>query len=638
MGTFLHDGRVFTRPFLFMRFIILIIALLVGATAEAVELPDCQRLQQVLSPLPLSAAAFADGMSRKEIVATRCVVGSDALRCEGVVGQGWSAAEVSFLNTSLSYRVLQVLSSNSEEAQWIDGKWSLKRLELDDFRIDEALVSDTCVFSGVTGNDLEADQLDGAALHGVRVSGLPTFATHANTPSPGFLPPTFRYYDISEFSASGFVTGSLGVGVNVAPTEWYGVHGLVASEQARVLELGVNSPDLSTFQTYVVGNLSYGDRISGMAEWGDSRAVQLRELETGAFLRSDQRTRAGGSARSPEHELSTSFEDYDAPGRDRMRRAKIRFGSDETLGYVVLKTDAEHESRWMEKRLVGEDVSVHSALVSLRAEVPVDGRGWAVSPALDMNMSFGVVPTDDGFEASTTASVTPNILLRTGIVGRFDGWAHRLGLSTRAGIEVYGFSQREPLPPRVPDYLFDREPGAYFINSTLEQAIEASQWRLAFPVGMLLRRLDDNADITPWSRLSLQGPGGFVVETTASCVAECSELRALVSVEATWGLLTVFGAAGDTQADRWDGGLLAGPGFPAFPIAPVNSNFTALAGVRAHLDRYYASVRTFSGDYISGFDTSMGWNPGLGWSVGVGGGLKFESGDVALTAGLTHRY
>ncbi len=633
----MHDGRVFTRPFLFMRFFILIIALLVGATANAVELPDCQRLQHVLSPLPLNAAAFADGISRKEIVAARCVVDANLLRCDDVVGQGWSAAEVVFLKSNLDYRLLVLPDSKSDEAEWIDGQWSLKRLEFDGFRIDEALVSNTCVLKGVTGNRLEADQIDGTDLHGVRVAGLPTFATQADVASPGFLPPTFRYADISEFSASGFVTGSMGLGLNVAPTEWYGVHGLLASDQARVIELGVNSADLSTFQTYIAGNLSYGDRISGMAEWGDSRAIELRELETGAFLRSDQRTRFGASARSSGHELSTSIEEYEAFGRDRMRRAKIRFGSDESLGYVVLKTDAEHESRWIERRLVGEDVSVHSALVALRAEVPLDGRGWAVSPAVDMNMSFGVVPTDDGFEASTTASVTPNIYMHTGVVGRFDRWSHRLGLSTRAGAEVYGFSQREPLPPRVPDYLFAREPGAYFVNAALEQAVEASTWRLAFPVGMLLRRLDQDPFITPWSRLSLQGPG-FVVETTASCVAECSELRALVSAEATWGFLTVFGAAGNAQAERWDGGLWAGPGFPAFPSSPLNSNFTALAGIRAHLDRYYASARTFSGDYISGFDASMGWNPGLGWSIGLGGGLKFESGDVALRAGLTHRY
>ncbi len=633
----MHDGRVFTRPFLFMRFIILIIGLLVGGTAYAVELPDCQRLQQALSPLPLNAAAFADGLSRHEIVATRCVAGADLLRCEGVVGQGWSAAEVTFLKSDLNYRLLVLPSSKSEEAQRIGGNWSLKRLELDGFQIEDAFVSDTCVFSRVSGKGLEADEIDGVGLDGVSVAGLPTFATQANTPSPGFVPPTFRHYDISEFSASGFLTGSLGLGLNIAPTEWYGVHGLVASDQARVIEIGVNSPDFSTFQTYVVGALSYGDRISGAAEWGDSGALQLRELETGAFLRSDQRTRVGASARSAEHELGTSIEEYDAPGSDRMRRAKIRFGSDESVGYMVLKTDAEHESRWIEKRLVGEDVSVHSALVSLRAEVPLDGRGWAVSPALDMDMSFGVVPTDDGFEASTTASVTPNIYMRSGVVGRFDGWAHRLGLSTRAGIEVYGFSQREPLPPRVPDYLFDREPGAYFVNAALEQSVEATRWRLAFPFGILLRRLDEDADLTPWGRLSLQGPG-FVVETTASCVAECSDVRALVSAEATWGFLTVFGAAGDTQAERWDGGLLSGPGFPVFPGAPENSNLTALAGVRAHVDRYYVSARTFSGDYISGFDASMGLKPGLGWSVGLGGGLKFESGDVALSAGLTHRY
>jgi hypothetical protein len=635
----LHDGRVFTRPFLFMRFVILIIALLVGATAHAVDLPDCQRMQQVLSPLPLNAAAFAGGMAHKRIVATRCVVGADSLRCEGVVGQGWSAAEVTFLKTSLSFRLLALPSSKSEEAEWINGRWSLKRLELDDFRIDEALVSDTCVFKGVTGNDLEADQLDGVDVYGVYVSGLPTFATQANTSSPGFLPPTFRYYDdIGELSASGFVTGTMGLGLNVAPTEWYGVHALVASDQTHVIELGINSPDLSTFQTYVVGELSYGEWVSGVAEWGDSSALRLRELETGASLRSDQRTRVGASARSPGHELSTSIEEYDAPGRDRMRRAKIRFGSDETLGYVILKSDAEHESRWIEKRLVGEEVSVHSALVSLRAEVPMDGRGWAVSPAVDMNMSFGVVPTDDGFEASTTASVTPNVFLRTGVVGHFDSWVHRLGLSTRAGLEIYGFSQREPLPPRVPDYLFDREPGAYFVNAAMEQSIEASQWRLAFPIGMLLRRLDEDSNITPWVRLSIQGPGGFVVETTASCVGECSEVRTLVSTEATWGFLTVFGAAGDTQAERWDGGLVAGPGFPVFSGAVENSNFTALAGARTQLNRFYASARTFSGDYISGFDASMGWNPGLGWSVGLGGGLKFESGEVALNAGLTHRY
>jgi hypothetical protein len=234
--------------------------------------------------------------------------------------------------------------------------------------------------------------------------------------------------------------------------------------------------------------------------------------------------------------------------------------------------------------------------------------------------------------------VTPNVFLRTGVVGHFDSWVHRLGLSTRAGLEIYGFSQREPLPPRVPDYLFDREPGAYFVNAAMEQSIEASQWRLAFPIGMLLRRLDEDSNITPWVRLSIQGPGGFVVETTASCVGECSEVRTLVSTEATWGFLTVFGAAGDTQAERWDGGLVAGPGFPVFSGAVENSNFTALAGARTQLNRFYASARTFSGDYISGFDASMGWNPGLGWSVGLGGGLKFESGEVALNAGLTHRY
>ncbi len=632
----LNDGRVLTRPFLFMRFFVFIIGFLGCASAQASELPDCNRLQESLRALPLSVSEFADAVSRKQIIADQCVWDGKSLLCRSVSGPGWSAADVEYRDTQAAFHDLILLNVEAKHAQWQDDFWTLDTVDFAGFHIGKALLADSCVFRDLVGDGIEIDRIDGNRTQGVSVEGLPTFAEQAGQPSAGFLPPVIRYSDLLEFAASGFFTGSLGVGANIAPGEWYGVHGLAASDNARVFEVGVNTPDLSTFDSYVVGELSLGDRVSGTAEWGHSDALRMRELDTGAFSRSDQRTRFGASVRGASHELTTSMEDYDVPGVDRFRRAKIRFGSDETLGRVLLKTDAEHESRWIEQRLAGESVSVHSALVALRAEVPLRGRGWAVAPAVDMNMSFGVVPTDDGFEASTTASVVPNLYLHTGMIGRFAGWSHRIGLSARAGVEVYGFSQREPLPPRVPDYLFDREPGGFFVGSALEQSIEAGNLRVSLPVGVMLNRRDQEPELTPWTTLSIQGSSQFVVETHALCVDGCSRLQLLTSAEIAWDELSVFGAVGDTQFGRSDSFLLGGPAAAAFSRNLEDKNFGALVGARVRLGRYYTSARVFSGEQQSGLDASMGWSPGLGWNVGLAGGLKFESNDVALTAGLSH--
>lgn len=603
------------------------------------QAPSCAEVETTLGALPISPDAWVVGLQTGESRAATCEIGPQ-LRCDDIVATPWSARRATWSGTTAEFEALDFSDLRVERASFDGAKWTLKNPSTTAWSADELVIEHSprsCRWGALRVDGIWVDAATDTQLEGVSVHGLPTFVNAWDKPAPGFLPPTLRYAQAFETSLNAFVLGWLGLGVD-GSSEWLGGHALLASDDARVLEVGVVVPDEDDSTAHIVGSVKVSDRVSGMLERSDPSLLDGRGLETGAFSRVEHRSRVGLSLRGTRHALTVFGNEarrVPATGTESLTQAGLKFAAQETLGMVQLDADVDHVSRSIVAP--GVDDSVHGSQVALRIALPFGRPSLGVTPGLDAGMTFGIIPSEDGFEASTTASLVPNLEAHLGLLGKFENFDHLLSLRGRLGAEVYGFTQREPLPPRLPAYVFGREADQIFAQVELENGIETRRVRASLPVGL---RYSTAEDVSGWMGAAVQSEA-VQGRVTLLCEQACEDVHGDVSGRLTVGRVTL--AAGASKGQPATGflagmGVTSGPGTDALLATKEGGDgWTGLGRVNFRLARFESDLRVFSAEKTQGTDLNLHFNTGLGWRLSLAGGLDVKTKTHVVMGGVTFR-
>jgi hypothetical protein len=300
-----------------------------------------------------------------------------------------------------------------------------------------------------------------------------------------------------------------------------------------------------------------------------------------------------------------------------------------------------HSDRWISDLDVSHQIQmanrqVHSSDLALRIAYSATRSSVRIVPHLDVLTNFGVIPTESGFEASTSASLMPGFEAAVPFVARFESWTHRVTPRAHASAEVYGFAQRGILPTDVPPFLFTRRPGLIAGQVAVDQVFEASEFRLSVPVGTLLISDRDILSLSPYVSADLDWKQ-WRLRSVVICEDSCSR----VEHQSTIGLTT-----SSTHAEI---GVSRGSSFwmihqMSRSISPLERwRVTALDGTkeeghaRLHTRFKNLGLESLVVTDLSNFGATAGvsWNfDELGWGWAVRAGMD-QDGDWSALLGLT---
>lgn len=606
-----------------MRILLTMVTLLWGGVLFAE--PVCHDWRERLNSLPETADEFASVIAAGAVSAEHCELGASFV-CYNVHGPDWALTRIEFGNT-LKIEGLKFADFSAKRASFDGSQWLLADVTTPTFKATQLTVGSDCAFEGFASSRVVASHVGIDGVSEVSVEGLPTFANQVNQPSGGFVPPVVRVADQVEVAASGFVLGWLGVGVNVAPNEYTGGHLLAVTDGTRVLEVGAVALD-DQVKGHAIGEANIDNLVSSSLEWGPHELLQPRELETGAFYRHDQRSQIGASIRGLDHAATTSIDSRAGEDLDTVWRGQLLFGNDAEVGGVTISTDLIHRSEWHTRQINDETQSVHGSALGLRVSHRM-GDGIFVEPAVDMAMTFGVVPTEDGYQASTTATVVPNLVIGSSLVGRFESIEHRIAVTVRGGAEVYGFTQREPLPPRTLDFLYQRESDLLVLQGQLVQSLETRSLQLVWPIGVEYRA----DDFWAWTGLGVH-TDAISADMRGGCDDSCEEPTYLGEVGLSRGGLGIQLAGGRADARRLASWTGRGP-LNLTLIEPSTSlGRAATLSTSYQLNHMLAGIQGVLGQERKASTAFAMWQFALGWNLGARVGYDFTENAVAVMAGV----
>lgn len=590
--------------------------------------PTCKALEDAFGALPvssteLSAALASDG--RAESCRFDAAAGGAHIECDNIHLTGISADRVSVGEVvvweGLAGTRFSVGRLERGANRWLASAIVWHTWEISSVRRDAT----GCVLEGVRGHGLAIDAVTADGPQDVSVDGMPTFIHAWETVSPGFLPPAFRFAEVVEAEASGVVWRNLGV-VGFGGDHTLGGGLIWVTDDAAVASLtAVNEGD--AWKPAVTGEVALA-RASAHLELAPQTTAALRAMDWGALARDYRVTQAGASLRGDEHALSVGA-GSSVWGSFQTREANLEFGADAVVGGVRIDADVRHASRWVEDPL--DTKSVHGSLVGVRVVRPFGLPAFQVAPAVDAFMTYGLLPSDEGLDASTTASVHPSLLAEVIARGRFSDWWHRVGVRGRAAVEVYGFTQRAPSRPRSLAYLWDREDGAALAQVELVNAFEGRTWSIDVPVGISYRQPSNEWRPTVRSELSW---GPWRVTARAACGSGCDAYAFDANVEARWPAFGLAAGVADGEleglwatqrsiwADLWRGQTTADE---RVWMARIGWQPWTVAN---------AEARVFSAPSRQGGLLWLAFAPRLGFEVGAGLGVETRRQEATGTVGL----
>ncbi|MEZ4460372.1 MAG: hypothetical protein R3E66_11730 [bacterium] len=599
---------------------------LMGAQAMA-QPPTCDDLRAVVGPLPVNAQDLATQISDQTLSTTSCVF-DGGLTCQSPTGITWKAKSVQIGPASARYLDLESNTLRVTRIDWVDERWTLTGVVGRGFVAEEVSIAQGCRWSGLSAEDVTAERVDADAARGVVVHELPTWVQTPGAGGPGFVPPVVRVGDFVDASASAFVTPNVGVGVDIAPSHFYGGHLLGVSDNTRVVALGATYGD-DVVHLHAVGTAEISDVLSADLRLGPADLLGNRALETRSFLAREQRSRLGFSLRSSLHAANVAIMTRTGTIPDD-RRALLRFGGDTRVGGLTLEADLIHRSSWQDDGFTEGERSVHGSAVGLRLLKTLGRPGAYVEPRVDALMTFGVVPTNDGYLGSATATVVPQLVMAGAIVGRFEGLRHDLALRVRGGAEVYGFTQREPLPPRSIPFVYGREPSLWFIEAIHTQTLQTPSLTVTW-----LTKLRSDPTQT-WGTTGLDARWKRVgVSSTWGCSLDCQDVEHLSALRIDADILRVGVGVGRGEArtfqDLTDAGvvsdLVSGP--------QAMHELSGIASVTVVLGNWSIwSAGTLSD--VAAANGGLTWDSGLGWHIAAGLGYDARSDRSLATVGVQY--
>lgn len=479
-----------------MRQSLLIAILMLPALAYAETTIPCESLKESVSTAFWTPEALALRLANQTLSAETCAFDT-GIRCKGLRSDDFII----------------------EEWEWSAGTWSMAGMELKtsgqstkiarltgtptEFRAENVGIgafhggqfdSTTCSWTGVESVGIRAEQLQ-AQAEGLKVNGLPV----SGDGSLGLLPPRYATdLTIHEASAAAmlfrfeFPRESLGLGLGAyGSNEWFGA-GVVLSQAESAQETDWLSVQALWGQEPLisaVGELGIAadsaHRLGFTAFEGSDDVLRLR-LGEAKRLDHSRGSSFGLSLRGTHHSFTLFGEssDYQRPGGLGLLFEAASEGPLVRSKTQLLYLGKLFDSSW-----------VHSinAGVGLTHRF---GRGaLALEPGLNLLGNFGVVPTEVGFEGSTSASLLPELKGEINIEGRFSNFTHILRPKGQISYEVYGFSQRGLLNQDAAPFEFTRRPGLHFGWAGLEQELESRAFGLRVPIGMYL---DGDAVASQW--------------------------------------------------------------------------------------------------------------------------------------------
>lgn len=650
------------------------------ALADAQALPDSATLDSVREALRMTARDIAQSLQSGAATADQCVIVGGQLHCNCLRWDDgrfdrWEAAEPAGVAFDLGASRLA-----ATEAIYVDDGWALTDVvwQSDDTVLSaaSAWISDGAVkLESLEWSDAQTEQLevrecgaqpalpdrvtsrarsaswtpdDGWRVEGYRVGPWPLiFASSAERPALGLLPPTLRYTTAPAGSAqvdAMFADGLVGFAdLAVGAPSNFGVGILTERRDVfRRTDVGLNS-ELSPI---AIGDVDLGERahLRGRVEHPVAQQTwELRRLEHEAFFRSWRATRLGASLSGPAHALQMAGHVTTTPELPEERwDGIIAYGMDvERSRFSRWTVDLEHHSE------VEED-TIHSATASIgwRALLGSLDRLW-VQPGADIVANYGAVTASQGFDASTTVSALASAEAGISVEGRFQSATHRVTPRLRVGGEILGVQQRQP-EEAAPDYPYARPDRWRWAVAVVEQQIREREFVLSMPVGVFADALGDEgfdefASPSPFGRLSA-GTDRITLQLGAACVESCSDFAYQLGGIVSSGSVRAWYSASNLEprsaAILWADDLTqrAHTAVRLINDAPGDEiMFGHHAGLRlsAGPAATWVSGRFTRDTDLWGFTSGLQWRwESLGWGLSLHGGWRPATDDVALVAGL----
>lgn len=607
--------------------------------------PDATVMDQ--ADTALRAVSVADSKSAKscELVANicHCVVSDNAVietlradSAEGVslrvanlqvVAERWTAAE-GFEGITI---VRGEEAFEAETARRSESGWQFAGLR---WGKAEAPIQAACgaeapsVETSATGEGAITTAGE-ATIEGLTVGFVPYGTVSSGASSSGLTPPSFRASaDAVEFEASGYVAPLGSLVAVAAPGDWYGGGVRIHSQRGGLDLQGRYDQETGGFEPFAWGAATFGSerqRIDVQLEHPSrQKHADLRLLESDAFLRGFRRSSMGANLSGRSYGLrmdSTWITDSSGmTGAD----LAANFGArSEVVSFLELDLDLDHRS------VVVADESTHSSTASARLRAPIGSRSkvWA-APSLGMFTNYGVLPTNLGFEASSSGGLFAIMDAGASWSGSFPSVRHRFSPRLQVGRELFGIEQRAPLPADAAEYLFTRVEQAHWGVLTAENSFTLARSVLTVtPAAVLLGAGVDLGELAPAADGQLEFEhvefGGSVV-----CRSECGEFAARAGASvfgARWRLGT--SAAHAAPADISVLSLLRSLDSPNAPILVSRELATdRMTIVHAHgswsVGEFTFETSTAATDESwSGAYGGASWHPmGSGWSWRLLGG------------------
>lgn len=469
------------------RFAIFLLTLFFPAFAQGQAVVDCAQWRANLSNLVLSERQLFERFHQGTASAKKCEIDSKVecfdLTLESFSAQRWMCDSQTCETSSVTFATGQTAKS----ASLSPNGWVVSGLQTSQgVHVEKLIIADTeCSWSGVRWNTVTIDKWDDEAS-GIRAHGLPLQTWPLG--HVGLLPPALRVSStLQELSLMAQLSSlgtdhyrkNISVISNVTPGDWFGAGiGLTTLDATGGLLWSTIEANFGQGRILAMtGELAlHGEdtnRLGAHLELGSTPVWSLRRLEHNAFLQTSPLTIVGASLRGGSHELTirTSMTDD-----SQMELLSIRYGTQFQSRRWISDVDVTHQ-------IVVDERQVHSSDLGLRVGYSLFGGAVQIMPHVDILANFGVIPTESGFEASTSASLMPGLRASVPLVGKFGGLTHRMVPRAHVSAEVYGFTQRGILSPEVPEFLFTRRPGLIVGHLGVDQTVETEAFQLSFPIG-----------------------------------------------------------------------------------------------------------------------------------------------------------
>jgi hypothetical protein len=261
-------------------------------------------------------------------------------------------------------------------------------------------------------------------------------------------------------------------------------------------------------------------------------------------------------------------------------------------------------------------------------------------PAFTLYTNYGVIPAEQGFEASSSGGILASFESSTSFTGRFESFVHIISPRLQIGRELGGLAQRAPLPDDAPEYLFTRVENFNWGVLQLTNTVAGDGWSWSMPVGVVASGDDEEfARPRPWlqSQLSI---GVVGVSGSLLCDRGCGQLAGALRGW-VWGRLGRVSAEVGYQSIEdmrtlWFVGQLDAPSAPVAFSQPGSEERVVIAQFRGEkrFGRFIFDAHTAATEdgWVGAYGGAGLRIPALGFGVRAGGG--WDHGRESWTASV----